>query len=126
MTEQFVIVGAGLAGAKAAETLRKEGFSGRIVLIGDEDVRPYERPPLSKGLLLGTASRDEAFVHSAQWYAENSVELRAGVRATSLDRDSRAVSLADGSRLTYDRLLLATGSRPRRLSVPGADLGGVL
>jgi 3-phenylpropionate/trans-cinnamate dioxygenase ferredoxin reductase component len=126
MSEQFVIVGAGLAGAKAAETLRTEGFSGRVVLVGDEDVRPYERPPLSKGLLLGTATRDDAFVHSAQWYADNDVDLRAGVRATSIDRDSQAVVLADGSRLTYDRLLLATGSRPRRLSVPGADLGNVL
>jgi NADPH-dependent 2,4-dienoyl-CoA reductase/sulfur reductase-like enzyme len=126
MTEQFVIVGAGLAGAKAAETLRAEGFSGRVVLVGDEDTRPYERPPLSKGILLGTSGRDEAFVHSAQWYADNDVELRSGVRATALDRDSRAVTLADGSRLTYDRLLLATGSRPRRLSVPGTDLGGVL
>src|SRR5262245_6618975 len=126
MSEQFVIVGAGLAGAKAAETLRAEGFSGSIVLVGDEDHRPYERPPLSKGLLLGTANRDEAFVHSAQWYADNDVDLRTGIRATSLDRDSRAVVLADGSRLTYDRLLLATGSRPRRLNAPGADLDGVL
>jgi len=126
MSEQFVIVGAGLAGAKAAETLRAEGFSGHIVLVGQEDHRPYERPPLSKGLLLGTGNRDDAFVHSAQWYADNDVELRTGVRATSLDRDSRAVVLADGSRLTYDRLLLATGSRPRRLSAPGADLEGVL
>jgi NADPH-dependent 2,4-dienoyl-CoA reductase/sulfur reductase-like enzyme len=126
MSEQFVIVGAGLAGGKAAETLRAEGFSDRIILVGDEDVRPYERPPLSKGLLLGTGKREDAFVHSAQWYDENSVELRTGVRATSLDRDARAVQLADGSRVAYDRLLLATGSRPRRLSVPGADLGGVL
>jgi NADPH-dependent 2,4-dienoyl-CoA reductase/sulfur reductase-like enzyme len=126
MSEQYVIVGAGLAGAKAAETLRAEGFSGRVVLVGEEDHRPYERPPLSKGLLLGTGNRDDAFVHSAQWYVDNDVDLRTGVRATSLDRDSRAVELADGSRLTYDRLLLATGSRPRRLSAPGADLGGVL
>jgi len=126
MSEQFVIVGAGLAGAKAAETLRAEGFAGRVVLVGEEDHRPYERPPLSKGLLLGTGNRDDAFVHSAQWYADNDIDLRTGVRATSLDRDSRAVVLADGSRLTYDRLLLATGSRPRRLSAPGADLEGVL
>ena len=126
MSEQFVIVGAGLAGAKAAETLRAEGFSGRIVLVGEEEHRPYERPPLSKGHLLGTGSPDDMFVHSAQWYVDNDVELRTGVRATSLDRDSRAVLLADGSRLTYDRLLLATGSRPRRLSAPGADLDGVL
>ena len=78
MTEQFVIVGAGLAGAKAAETLRGEGFDGRIVLIGEEAVRPYERPPLSKGHLLGTAELDTAFVHTPDWYAEHNVELRAG------------------------------------------------
>ena len=97
-----------------------------IVLVGEEEHRQYERPPLSKGHLLGTGSPDDMFVHSAQWYVDNDVELRTGVRATSLDRDSRAVLLADGSRLTYDRLLLATGSRPRRLSAPGADLDGVL
>jgi 3-phenylpropionate/trans-cinnamate dioxygenase ferredoxin reductase component len=126
MTEQFVIVGAGLAGAKAAETLREEGFDGRIVLIGEEAVRPYERPPLSKAHLLGTADLDTAFVHAPDWYAAHDVQLRAGVAVEAIDRPNREVVLADGDRIAYDRLLLATGSSPRKLDVPGADLSGVL
>jgi 3-phenylpropionate/trans-cinnamate dioxygenase ferredoxin reductase subunit len=125
MTEQFVIVGAGLAGAKAAETLRGEGFKGQIVLIGEEAVRPYERPPLSKAHLLGTAGLDTAFVHDPDWYAAHDVELRTGTAVESIDRADRAVVLAGGDRVHYDRLLLATGSSPRKLDVPGADLGGV-
>jgi len=125
-TEQFVIVGAGLAGAKAAETLRAEGFAGRIVLIGEEADRPYERPPLSKGQLLGTADRDAAFVHDPDWYATNGVQLRLGSRVEAIDRTARTVSLAGGEVVGYDKLLLATGSTPRRLDLPGADLGGVL
>src|SRR5262252_4654489 len=117
MEAQFVIVGAGFAGAKAAEALRAEGFDGRIVVIGEESERPYERPPLSKSLLLGTAERESAFVHAADWYKENDVELRTGVRATRLDRSARTVALSDGTTVPYDRLLLATGSRPRRLNV---------
>jgi 3-phenylpropionate/trans-cinnamate dioxygenase ferredoxin reductase subunit len=121
----FVIVGAGLAGAKAAETLRTEGFDGPVVLVGAEPERPYERPPLSKGMLLGTAARDSAFVHGPDWYRDNGIELRTGTVVTSLDRDRREVKLSDGEALGYDRLLLATGARPRTLPVPGADLGGV-
>jgi 3-phenylpropionate/trans-cinnamate dioxygenase ferredoxin reductase component len=126
MTDQFVIIGAGLAGAKAAETLRAEGFTGRIVLIGAEADRPYERPPLSKGQLVGTADRDEAFVHTLGWYAENDVDLRTGTRATAIDRAARNVTLDDGSTVGYDRLLIATGSSPRRIDLPGSDLDGVL
>ncbi|MFG1674391.1 NAD(P)/FAD-dependent oxidoreductase [Micromonospora sp. NPDC049282] len=122
----FVIVGAGLAGAKAAQTLRETGFGGEIVLLGEEPERPYERPPLSKGLLLGAAERESVFVHEAGWYAEHDVDLRTGVRATSIDRATRQVELADGHRVGYDALLLATGATPRRLDVPGADLDGVL
>jgi 3-phenylpropionate/trans-cinnamate dioxygenase ferredoxin reductase subunit len=122
----FVIVGAGLAGAKAAETLRAEGFGGRIVLIGDEPERPYERPPLSKGLLLGTAERDSVHVHGPQWYTAHDVDLRTATTADTIDRDRRQVRLADGDVIGYDRLLLATGAEPRRLPVPGADLDGVL
>ncbi|MGW5670316.1 NAD(P)/FAD-dependent oxidoreductase [Micromonospora sp. NPDC003776] len=121
----FVIVGAGLAGARAAQTLREEGFEGRVVLFGAEPERPYERPPLSKGLLLGTTPRPDVYVHDADWYAANRVELRTATRVTGIDRDARQVVLADGERLGYDRLLLATGSTPRRLDVPGADLDGV-
>jgi 3-phenylpropionate/trans-cinnamate dioxygenase ferredoxin reductase component len=122
----FVIVGAGLAGAKAAETLRTEGYDGRIVLIGAEPERPYERPPLSKGLLLGSASRESVYVHSADWYAEHDVELRTGTTVDAIDRDRQEVRTADGERIGYDKLLLATGARPRPLPVPGAGHGDVL
>jgi 3-phenylpropionate/trans-cinnamate dioxygenase ferredoxin reductase component len=121
-----VIVGASLAGAKAAETLRAEGFDGPVVLIGQESDRPYERPPLSKDYLLGKAERETIYVHPQDWYAEHDVDLRLGVAVTSIDRDAHEVSLADGSKTGYAKLLLATGSSPRRLAVPGADLDGVL
>ncbi|MFJ5599944.1 NAD(P)/FAD-dependent oxidoreductase [Micromonospora parva] len=123
----FVIVGAGLAGAKAAQTLRETGFGGEIVLLGEEPEQPYERPSLSKGLLLGgTADRESVFVHEAGWYAEHAVDLRTGTRVTGIDRAGRQVELAGGQRIGYDALLLATGATPRRLEVPGADLDGVL
>jgi 3-phenylpropionate/trans-cinnamate dioxygenase ferredoxin reductase component len=122
----YVIVGASLAGAKAAETLRAEGFDGRLVMIGAESERPYERPPLSKDYLLGKAERDTIYVHPAQWYAEHEVDLRLGVAATGLDPAGHEVTLADGSRVGYTKLLLTTGSSPRRLPAPGADLDGVL
>ncbi|MBC6457282.1 NAD(P)/FAD-dependent oxidoreductase [Actinomadura sp. HBU206391] len=124
-TPTFVIVGAGLAGAKAAEALRDQGFDGRIVLLGDEPHRPYERPPLSKDYLAGKSEREQVFVHPEGWYGENDVDLRSGQAVAAIDRDVHQVVLADGSRLGYDRLLLATGSSPRRLSVPGADADGV-
>ncbi|MBG0828616.1 FAD-dependent oxidoreductase [Planomonospora sp. ID67723] len=125
-TEQtFVIVGAGLTGAKAAQTLREEGFTGRIALIGAEAERPYERPPLSKGYLLGKEERAKLYVHDEAWYGEHEVEPILGTRVTALDRTARQVELDGGRRLGYDRLLLATGSSPRRLTVPGSDLDGV-
>ncbi len=122
----IVIVGAGLAGAKAAETLREEGYDGRIALLGAEGERPYERPPLSKGYLQGEAERDSVYVHEAGFYEERAIELRAGTAATAIDPAERTVTLADGERLRWDRLLLAQGAEPRRLTVPGADLDGVL
>jgi len=122
----YVIVGASLAGAKAAETLREEGFDGAVVMIGEENDRPYERPPLSKGYLLGNDERDSIFVHPEGWYAENSVELRSGTTATSVDRKGRTVALASGESVPYDKLLITTGASPRRLNIPGADLDGVL
>ncbi|MFG2714233.1 NAD(P)/FAD-dependent oxidoreductase [Streptomyces goshikiensis] len=122
----YVIVGAGLGGAKAAQTLREEGFDGPLVLIGAEHERPYERPPLSKGYLLGTQEREQAYVHPEGWYTEHDVDLRLGTTATALDTAARQVTLADGSRIEYARLLLTTGASPRRLPVPGADLDGVL
>jgi 3-phenylpropionate/trans-cinnamate dioxygenase ferredoxin reductase subunit len=121
----FVIVGASLTGAKAAEALREVGFEGGIVLLGEEIERPYERPPLSKGYLQGKDPRDRAYVHSAEWYAEHDVTLRLGVRATALDRAAHALTLDGVETLRYDKLLLATGSRVRQLQVPGSDLSGV-
>ncbi|WP_329317875.1 NAD(P)/FAD-dependent oxidoreductase [Streptomyces sp. NBC_01262] len=123
--QTFVIVGAGLAGAKAAEALRSEGFTGRVILIGDERDHPYERPPLSKGFLIGNEDRDSVFVQPAAWYAEHDVELHLGQPVVSLDREAKTVTLGDGSALQYDKLLLATGAEPRRLDIPGTDLAGV-
>jgi NADPH-dependent 2,4-dienoyl-CoA reductase/sulfur reductase-like enzyme len=123
--QTFVIVGAGLAGAKAAETLRGEGFTGRVILIGDERDHPYERPPLSKGYLNGSAERDSVFVQQPGWYAEHDVELHLGQPVVQLDKDARSVTLGDGTTLPYDKLLLATGAEPRRLDIPGTDLAGV-
>ena len=122
----FVIAGGGLAGAKAAEALREQGFDGRIVLAAEEDVRPYERPPLSKGYLQGKTGREAIFVHSPDWYDTHAVELLLGTAVTGIDRDRREVTLAGGGHLAYDKLLLATGSVPRRLPLPGADADGVL
>jgi 3-phenylpropionate/trans-cinnamate dioxygenase ferredoxin reductase component len=121
-----VIVGASLAGAKAAETLREEGFDGRLVLVGTEDERPYERPPLSKDYLRGEAGRDKVYVHDEGFYAEHDIELLRGRTAVSLNTSSSELTLDDGERLGYDRLLLATGAEPRRLRVPGGELDGVL
>ncbi|MFE7119232.1 NAD(P)/FAD-dependent oxidoreductase [Streptomyces sp. NPDC057654] len=121
----FVIVGGGLAGAKAAETLRSEGFTGRVILICDEREHPYERPPLSKGYLIGNEARDSVFVHEPSWYAQADIELHLGQPAVHLDRAAKSVRLGDGTSVHYDRLLLATGAEPRRLDVPGTDLAGV-
>ncbi|MEQ0560086.1 FAD-dependent oxidoreductase [Amycolatopsis sp. NEAU-NG30] len=125
MTGTYVVVGAGLAGAKAVEMLRAEGFTGRVVLIGAEPDLPYERPPLSKGYLLGQDDRASVFVHDEKWYAEQDIEVRTGQRVTALDRAAHEVELDGGERLGYTKLLLATGSSPRRLRVPGNDLDGV-
>jgi 3-phenylpropionate/trans-cinnamate dioxygenase ferredoxin reductase subunit len=124
--QTHLIVGASLAGAKAAETLRAEGFDGRIVLIGAEHERPYERPPLSKDYLRGEADRETVYVHNERFYEEQDIDLRLGRTATSLDTSNRELELDDGERLPYDRLLLTTGAVPRRLQIPGAELDGVL
>ncbi|MFI9048704.1 NAD(P)/FAD-dependent oxidoreductase [Streptomyces sp. NPDC053427] len=121
----LVIAGAGLAGAKAAEALREEGFDGPLVLLGDERERPYERPPLSKGYLLGASEREKVYVHPSRWYGEHDVDLRLGTAVTAIDPAAHELTLADGSRQGYAKLLLATGATPRRLSVPGAELDGV-
>ena len=119
-----VVVGGGLAGAKAVEELLANGHTGDITLVGAEPRRPYERPPLSKGLLLGTEQPDSVFVHDADWYAAQQVELLTGTRVTGLDLASRRIELTD-RQVPYDRLLLATGARPRRLAMAehsGADV----
>jgi len=118
----FVIVGASLAGAKAAEALREAGFAGTVMLIGEEIDLPYERPPLSKGYLLGDAPREGAQVHDAEWYRQQNIELRGGTRVTDLDPAAHTITIDGVAKIHYDRLLLTTGSRVRRLDVPGEDL----
>ena len=116
-----VIVGAGLAGAKAAEALREAGYEGPIVLLGREDELPYERPPLSKAYLAGQADFADAVVHPGVWFEEHRIDLRRGVDVVAIHRTESQVELADGSRIGYGALLLATGSEPRRLPIPGAE-----
>jgi 3-phenylpropionate/trans-cinnamate dioxygenase ferredoxin reductase component len=123
-TATFVIVGGSLAGAKAAETLRAEGFDGRVVLIGAEPDRPYERPPLSKEYLRGEAD-SKPFVHDESYYGEHEIELRTSTEVTRIEPGDSRVQLAGGEALEFDRLLLTTGAEPRRLSIPGANLDGV-
>jgi 3-phenylpropionate/trans-cinnamate dioxygenase ferredoxin reductase component len=120
-----VIVGASLAGAKAAETLRIGGFDGRITLIGEEPVRPYERPPLSKAYLRGEQTFDAAAVHPQGFYEDQQIDLRVATTVTAIHPYTNEVEVEGGERIAYSRLLLTTGSAPRRLTVPGADLPGV-
>ena len=121
----FIVVGAGQAGGWAVRTLREEGFDGRLVLIGEESHIPYERPPLSKALLLGEAEVDSTHLWPATSYDEWNVELRLGEKVSSIRPAEHRIEIAGGEVLAYDRLLLTTGSRPRMLEVPGADLAGV-
>ncbi|MBD7951017.1 MULTISPECIES: NAD(P)/FAD-dependent oxidoreductase [Oerskovia] len=123
--EPIVIVGGGLAAAKAAESLRTEGYDGDLVVVSSEPHRPYERPPLSKDYLRGEAERDVLFPLSEEWYADHHVDLRTATRAAGIDVDAHSLTLIDGTSLPYARLLLATGSTPRSFAVPGADLQGV-
>jgi 3-phenylpropionate/trans-cinnamate dioxygenase ferredoxin reductase component len=125
MSETFVIVGAGVAGGGAAAALREEGFDGRVVLIGAEQQPPYERPPLSKEYLRGESSFERALFQPPDFYDENGVETRFGVRATRVDAAEKVVELDGGERVAYDRLLVATGGRNRRFRIPGMDLEGI-
>jgi 3-phenylpropionate/trans-cinnamate dioxygenase ferredoxin reductase subunit len=125
MSQSFVIVGASLAGAKAAEELREQGFDGRVVLIGSESERPYERPPLSKSYLQGESERAKAYVHEEGFYGEKDIELRTGTTVDAIDPGAGCVILEGGEQLDFDRLLLTTGAEPRVLELPGADLNGV-
>ena len=124
--QRYVIIGASLAGAKAAEALRDAGVRGPVTLIGEEPDAPYERPELSKGYLAGEKERSDLDVLAAEWYSTNDVDLRLATRATGIDTVAREVVLDGGPAVGYDRLLLATGSAPRKLRLPGADLDGVL
>ena len=125
VSDTFVIVGAGLAGAKGAEALRSQGFDGRLILLGGESLRPYERPPLSKDYLIGKSQREKVFALADSWYDDHEVELRPGQLVTGLDPGARTVGLADGSVVGYDKLLVTTGASPRKLRLPGADAQGV-
>ena len=126
MSEQtFIIIGASLTGAKAAEELRTQGFDGRVLLIGSEPERPYERPPLTKDYLRGESEREKAYVHEQGFYEDHQIELETDATVTAIDRDGSRVRLADGRELAYDRLLLATGAEPRRIPIAGAELVGV-
>jgi 3-phenylpropionate/trans-cinnamate dioxygenase ferredoxin reductase subunit len=121
----FIILGASLAGAKAAEELRERGFDGKVVLVGAELERPYERPPLTKDYLRGESEREKTYVHPQGFYDEHAIELESGVTATAIHPASSTVVLDDGRELQYDRLLLTIGAQPREITVPGADLDGV-
>lgn len=125
MSDSIVVVGAGLAGAKAVETIRKEGFDGPVTLIGDEPHRPYERPGLSKEVLQGKAEPETLFVHKPNYYSEAGVDTHFGDAAVNLDLAGRRVRLASGVEVPYDRLVLATGSHARKVNLPGSDLAGV-
>ena len=124
-TRTHVIVGAGLAGAKAAEALREHGFDGRIALIGAEPEFPYERPPLSKSYLRGESPREKARALPDEFYAEHDIDLRTGTTVERIDPGAKEAVLTSGDRVGYDRLLIATGAEPRRLSIPGSELDGV-
>ena len=124
--DSIVIVGGGLAGAKGAEALREQGFRGGLTVIGTEDQLPYERPPLSKSYLQGKSTLAEAQVHDREWYDDNGIDLRLATTVTALRPGAHEIELAGGETIGYGAALLATGSTPRRLPVPGADADGVL
>src|SRR5215470_3126061 len=124
--QRIVIIGAALAGATAAVTLRDEGFDGEIQLIGAERQLPYNRPPLSKGYLRGEERLEDQLVNPPGIYAEKGIKLRLGTRATAVDAKKKHVEVEDGEQIAYDRLLVATGGRNRPVSIPGGELNGVL
>ena len=125
MEQRFVIIGAGQAAAQAIATIRAEGFSGSLTLVGYEPYIPYQRPPLSKTYLMGTLERERLFLKPEHFYSEFKCELLMGARAESIDRAAKQIKLSDGRSLSYDKLLLATGARVRKITCPGADLPGV-
>ncbi|MEX3984626.1 NAD(P)/FAD-dependent oxidoreductase [Paraburkholderia sp. EG287A] len=123
--DAMVVIGGGQCGARAVQVLREGGWQGAITLIADEAAQPYERPPLSKAVLLGERTPEQGAIHREAFYREHGVDLRSGCGASAIDRAAHTVTLANGETLAYRRLLIATGAEPRRMSVPGADLAGV-
>ena len=121
----IVIVGAGQAAGQAAASLRQGGFEGEITLLGDEAYAPYQRPPLSKQYLAGELDADKVLLRPEAFYAGKDIDLRTGVRVTAIDRAAKSISTDNGDTLSYDQLLLATGGRPRELSIDGSDLEGI-
>jgi 3-phenylpropionate/trans-cinnamate dioxygenase ferredoxin reductase subunit len=121
----LLIVGGGLAGARAAEAARTSGFQGRVIIVGEERSAPYERPPLSKAVLRGEADINSTSVHDAAFYSDQAIELLTGTRVVDIDVKSRSVNFSDGPTMGFDTLVIATGSAPRQLDIPGADLDGV-
>jgi len=125
MDQTFVIIGAGHAGGQAAATLRTKGFAGRIVIVGDEEYLPYERPPLSKAVLSGDLEVMRTFLKRETWYDDKNVELRLQTLVTKIDTANKSLTLSDGETLAYDKLLIATGTRVRKLDLPGAELDNI-
>ena len=121
----MVIIGAGHAAGQAAASLRQEKYTGPITIIGDEAHLPYQRPPLSKAYLSGSQEVERVYLRAEKFYQEKEIDLQLSTRATAIDPDAKAVELEDGSKIDYDKLLISTGSRPRLLSIPGSDLGGI-
>ena len=125
MGDTYVIAGGGVAGASAAESLRGEGFDGRIVVAGDETQAPYERPPLSKGLLRGELDASSVVLRAPEFYEKNQIELLRKTRVLELDLSKQSVRCTDGQEIRFDKLLIATGASPRRLGVPGEQLDDI-
>jgi 3-phenylpropionate/trans-cinnamate dioxygenase ferredoxin reductase subunit len=125
MDQTFVIIGAGHAGGQAASALRMKGFEGKIIILGDEAYVPYERPPLSKGLLSGDIDIERVYLKKPDWYANKDVDLRVSTLVETIDKDNKTLALSDGNTVAYDKLLIATGTRVRKLDLPGAELGGI-
>ncbi|MEM7024920.1 MAG: FAD-dependent oxidoreductase [Pseudomonadota bacterium] len=122
----MIIIGAGQAGAQTAISLRQMRFDGRITLLGDERYPPYQRPPLSKKVMTGEMDLERTYIRSEAYYAKSSIDLQQGVQVTGIDRAARTVTCADGTILDYDYCVICTGTRARRLDLPGGDLPGVL
>ena len=123
--QRIVIIGAGQAGGQAAYSLRLGGFEGEIIIVGDERAPPYQRPPLSKAYLKGELEADRLFLKPLEYYAEHRVELLTGDPVAAIDLDAKTVTLESGGKLGWDRLVIATGARPRKLSLEGAELGNI-